>query len=177
MIANVSAHRRANAFAQALEDSDRGTAAEQPEGSPPAPAAADRTEQDTLLSLTADLAELPKPQLDPEVKVVQRAQLVAAMEAMLQGGEAPSVPEQRGHRAAKHRALGKLRPRGRLAKGLTAGCLSVGVAAGDQFEDVVLVGELALGGALVGDVARDRDDGRPVGIVEVVVEVELDEAR
>jgi hypothetical protein len=53
----------------------------------------------------------------------------------------------------------------------------VGLAAGDQLEDVVLVGELVLGGALVGDVARDGDDGRPVGIAEVVVEVEGHEAR
>ncbi|MER6783050.1 DUF5667 domain-containing protein [Streptomyces sp. NPDC000658] len=140
MIANVSAHRRANAFALALEEqSDQGTAAEQTEGSPPAPAAADQTEQGRILALATSLAELPKPELDPEVKVVQRAQLVAAMEAMLQagtaGGEAaePSVPEQRSHRAkGTHRAgpLGKLRPRSRLAKGLTAGGLSVGVAAG-----------------------------------------------
>ncbi len=40
MIANVSAHRRANAFAQALEEqSDQGTAAEQPDGSAPSQAA------------------------------------------------------------------------------------------------------------------------------------------
>ncbi|GHH20547.1 DUF5667 domain-containing protein [Streptomyces lanatus] len=142
MIANVSAHRRANAFAQALdEQTDRDPAAEQaeqPDGSAPAPAAAEQTEQRRLLNLTASLGELPKPELDPEVKVVQRAQLVAAMEAMLQegtaGGEAsPALPGQRSdHARGAHRAspLGKLRPRSRLAKGLTAGGLSVGVAAG-----------------------------------------------
>ncbi|MER5201075.1 DUF5667 domain-containing protein [Streptomyces sp. NPDC002755] len=143
MIANVSAHRRANAFAQAWEEqsdcSSQGTAAEQTEGSPPASAAADQTGQGRLLALATSLAELPKPEFDPEVKVVQRAQLVAAMEAMLQagtaGGEAAdtSVPEQRSPRArGTHRAspLGKFRPRSRLAKGLTAGGLSVGVAAG-----------------------------------------------
>ncbi|MEV6618092.1 DUF5667 domain-containing protein [Streptomyces sp. NPDC051051] len=139
MIANVSAHRRANAFAQALEEqSDRGTAAEQTEGPPPAPAAADQTEQGRILALATSLAELPRPEMDPEVKVVQRAQLVAAMEAMLQAGtmgEAAgrSVPEQRAVRArGAHRAtpLGKFRPRTRLAKGLTAGGLSIGVAAG-----------------------------------------------
>ncbi|MGW3943227.1 DUF5667 domain-containing protein [Streptomyces phaeochromogenes] len=139
MIANVSAHRRANAFAQALEEQpDRGTAAEQSEG--PAPAAVDRPEQGRMLSLASGLGELPKPELDPEVKVVQRAQLVAAMEAMLQEGTAaggraadPSVPEQRSHRGrGAHRAtgLGKLRPRSRLSKGLAAGGLTVGVAAG-----------------------------------------------
>ncbi|MFB7497040.1 DUF5667 domain-containing protein [Streptomyces sp. NPDC056161] len=136
MIANVSAHRRANAFAQALEEqSARDTAAEQPEA--PAPAA-ERPEQGELLTLAADLGALPRPQLDPEVKAVHRAQLVAAMEAMLQEGTVPgaadpSVPQQRGHRAkGAHRAspLGKLRPRSRLSKGLAAGGLSVGVAAG-----------------------------------------------
>ncbi|MET9387207.1 DUF5667 domain-containing protein [Streptomyces sp. NPDC002928] len=139
MIANVSAHRRANAFAQALEElSDLGTAAEQSEGPAPSPAATEQTEQGQLLTLATGLGALPKPELDPEVKVVQRAQLVAAMEAMLQegtlGGGATdtSVPEQRSRSRGAHRAtaLGKLRPRSRLAKGLTAGGLSVGVAAG-----------------------------------------------
>ncbi|MBD0842877.1 MULTISPECIES: DUF5667 domain-containing protein [unclassified Streptomyces] len=155
MIANVSAHRRANAFAQALEEqSDRGTAAEQPEGSAPAPAAAEQTEQGLLLALATSLGELPKPELDPEVKVVQRAQLVAAMEAMLLegtagGGADTSVPEQRSPRGrGAHRAspLGKLRPRSRLTKGLAAGGLSVGVAAG-AFGGVAA----ASGDALPGD--------------------------
>ncbi|MCM1977041.1 MULTISPECIES: DUF5667 domain-containing protein [Streptomyces] len=154
MIANVSAHRRANAFAQALEEqSDQGTAAEQSEGSAPAPAAAEQTEQGRLLALATGLAELPRPELDPEVKVVQRAQLVAAMEAMLLesagGGADSAVPEQRSHRArGAHRAsgLGKLRPRSRLTKGLAAGGLSVGVAAG-AFGGVAA----ASGDALPGD--------------------------
>ncbi|WP_431990393.1 DUF5667 domain-containing protein [Streptomyces albogriseolus] len=139
MIANVSAHRRANAFAQALEEqSDRGTAAERTEGPAPAAAAAE-TEQAQLLTLASGLSALPRPGLDPEVKVVQRAQLVAAFEAMLQEGTAAgeatdrAVPGQRSRRAkGAHRAtpLGRLRPRSRLAKGLTAGGLTVGVAAG-----------------------------------------------
>ncbi|WP_210594373.1 DUF5667 domain-containing protein [Streptomyces sp. GESEQ-35] len=153
MIANVSAHRRANAFAQALEESDRGSAAEQSEAS--AAAAADETEQGRLLSLTTGLGELPKPEMDPEVKVVQRAQLVAAMEAMLQegavggGATEPLMPGQRsprGHGAHRASPLGKLRPRTRLAKGLTAGGLSVGVAAG-AFGGVAA----ASSGALPGD--------------------------
>nr|WP_145492306.1 MULTISPECIES: DUF5667 domain-containing protein [Streptomyces] len=152
MIANVSAHRRANAFAQALEEQpDRDTAAEQsdePAGSPPT--TEELTERGRLLALADGLGALPRPQLDPDVKVVQRAQLVAAMEAMLQEGTGaePTVPEQRGSEATSsqgwwretggrkakgaHRAspLGKLRPRTRLTKGLAAGGLSVGVAAG-----------------------------------------------
>ncbi|WP_405991670.1 DUF5667 domain-containing protein [Streptomyces sp. NBC_00986] len=152
MIANVSAHRRANAFAQALEEeqSDQGTAAEQSEGPAPAPAAAEQTEQGRMLAFATGLGELPKPVLDPEVKVVQRAQLVAAFEAMLQGeAPAPSVPEQRSPRSrGTHRAtgLGKLRPRSRLTKGLAAGGLSVGVAAG-AFGGVAA----ASSGALPGD--------------------------
>lgn len=138
MIANVSAHRRANAFAQALEEqSEQGTAAEQPEGSAPAPAVAEPSEQARHLALASGLGALPKPELDPEVKVVQRAQLVAAFEAMLQEGTAGggatdrALPEQRSRARGAHRAssLKKFRPRSRLAKGLTAGGLSVGVAA------------------------------------------------
>ncbi|MBN0046557.1 hypothetical protein JS756_21105 [Streptomyces actuosus] len=166
MIANVSAHRRANAFAQALEEqSDRGSAAEQSEGSPPAAAAAEQTEKGRLLALATGLGELPKPELDPEVKVVQRAQLVAAFEAMLQegaGGEAtdPSVPEQRSHRArGTHRAtpLGKLRPRTRLAKGLTAGGLSIGVAAG-AFGGVAAASSDALPGDSLYGLKRGIED-------------------
>ncbi|MHB9859932.1 DUF5667 domain-containing protein [Streptomyces sp. YIM S03343] len=165
MIANVSAHRRANAFAQALEDeSDRGPAAEQDEGSAPAPAAAERTEQGRLLALARGLTELPGPEFDPEVKVVQRAQLVAAMEAMLKGtaeGEAAEavLPGQRSHRRAAHRAtgLGKLRPRSRLTKGLAAGGLSVGVAA-SAFGGVAAASSSALPGDSLYGLKRGIED-------------------
>ncbi|MFJ3228102.1 DUF5667 domain-containing protein [Streptomyces sp. NPDC086783] len=167
MIANVSAHRRANAFAQALEEqSDRGTAAEQPDGSAPPPAAAEQTEQGLMLALATGLGELPKPVLDPEVKVVQRAQLVAAMEAMLLDGTAPlgeardsSVPEQRSHRRGAHRAtgLGKLRPRSRLSKGLAAGGLTVGVAAG-AFGGVAAASSDALPGDSLYGLKRGMED-------------------
>ncbi|MGW1542488.1 DUF5667 domain-containing protein [Streptomyces sp. NPDC002309] len=156
MIANVSAHRRANAFAQALEEqSDRGTAAEQSEESAPA-AAEQPTEQGRLLALTVGLGALPKPTLDPEVKVIQRAQLVAQFEAMLQGGGTvsdPAFPEQRSVRGrGAHRAapLGKFRPRTRLAKGLTAGGLSVGVAASAFGGVAAASGEALPGDSLYG---------------------------
>nr|WP_206440166.1 DUF5667 domain-containing protein [Streptomyces scabichelini] len=150
------------------EQSDRGTAAEQSEG--PAPAAADESERNRMLSLATGLGELPKPALDPEVKVVQRAQLVAAMEAMLlegtaAGGEAvdPAVPGQRsqGGRGA-HRAtsLGKLRqrlPRGRLSKGLAAGGLTVGVAAG-AFSGVAAASSDALPGDSLYGLKRGMED-------------------
>ncbi|MEU1535615.1 DUF5667 domain-containing protein [Streptomyces fagopyri] len=168
MIANVSAHRRANAFAQALdEQSDQGTAAEQPDGSAPSPAAAEQTERGLLLALATGLGELPKPELDPEVKIVQRAQLVAAMEAMLlegtaAGGEGPdrSVPGQRSHRArGAHRAsgIGKLRPRSRLSKSLAAGGLTVGVAAG-AFGGVAAASSDALPGDSLYGLKRGMED-------------------
>ena len=164
MIANVSAHRRANAFAQALEEqSDRDTAAEQSEGpAPAAPAAAEQTEQGRLLALADRLDELPRPELDPEVKVVQRAQLVAAFEAMLQegaGGEAadPSVPGQRSRGAHRASPLGKLRPRSRLTKGLAAGGLSVGVAAG-AFGGVAAASSDALPGDSLYGLKRGIED-------------------
>ncbi|AEY90867.1 hypothetical protein AQJ11_43925 [Streptomyces corchorusii] len=165
MIANVSAHRRANAFAQALEEqSDRDTAAEQSVGQAGAPpTTGERTEQGELLALAEGLGALPRPQLDPEVKVVQRAQLVAAMEAMLQEGTGAadaSVPQQRSHRAkGAHRAspLGKLRPRTRLTKGLAAGGLSVGVAAG-AFGGVAAASSDALPGDSLYGLKRGIED-------------------
>ncbi|MBV2354959.1 hypothetical protein KUM39_11385 [Streptomyces sp. J2-1] len=171
MIANVSAHRRANAFAQALEEqSDRDTAAERSAvsaGPPPTVqdqgARADQGDQGELLTLATGLAELPRPQLDPEVKVVQRAQLVAAMEAMLQEGTAAdaSLPEQRGRARGTHRAspLGKLRPRSRLTKGLAAGGLSVGVAAG-AFGGVAAASSDALPGDSLYGLKRGMEDFR-----------------
>lgn len=163
MIANVSAHRRANAFAQALEEQpDRGTAAEQSEGPAPSTAAAEQTEQVRLLALTECLGELPRPKLDPEVKVVQRAQLVAAFEAMLQegaGGETadPPLPVQRSRGAHRASPLGKLRPRSRLTKGLAAGGLSVGVAAG-AFGGVAAASQDALPGDSLYGLKRGIED-------------------
>ncbi|MFJ8650385.1 DUF5667 domain-containing protein [Streptomyces sp. NPDC093546] len=153
MIANVSAHRRANAFAQALEDQ----AAEQPDAS------AEPTERGRLLALANGLGNLPKPELDPEVKTVQRAQLVAAMEAMVAEGGAsagPTVPEQRtssGRGAHRATALRKLRPRSRWSKGLAAGGLTVGVAAG-AFSGVAAASSDALPGDSLYGLKRGMED-------------------
>ncbi|MET8678169.1 DUF5667 domain-containing protein [Streptomyces sp. NPDC004647] len=184
MIANVSAHRRANAFAQALEEQTSGDrTAEQPGASAAnaeygIPSAKGRGK---LLDLAGGLGDLPKPQLDPEVRTVQRAQLVAAMEAMLaessvSGG--PQVPEQRSRKGA-HRAspLRRLQPRSRWSKGLAVGGLTVGVAAG-AFSGVAAASSDALpGDSLYGfkrgmeDLKRNlADDGSDRG------EVYLDQA-
>lgn len=129
MIANVTPHRRANAFAQALEDRTPSALSEPDPAAEQSEAPAESADHDRLLALASVLGEMPRPVLDPEVKVVQRAQLVAAMEAMVMeeragGGAAedPLVPEQRTGRGA-HRAtsLRKLRPRSRWSKGIAAG--------------------------------------------------------
>ncbi|MEV7089709.1 DUF5667 domain-containing protein [Streptomyces sp. NPDC093085] len=160
MIANVSAHRRANAFAQALADRTLQGSAEQP-ADPAEPA-----EQGRLLALASGLGELPTPTLDPEVKVVQRATLVAAMEAMLlegtaagEGKPAPAVPEQRRSGRGAHRAsrLRKLRPRSRWSKGLAAGGLTVGVAAG-AFGGVAAASSDALPGDSLYGLKRGMED-------------------
>ncbi|MFJ4842599.1 DUF5667 domain-containing protein [Streptomyces sp. NPDC088746] len=155
MIANVSAHRRANAFAQALEDqSPQGAAAVQPED-PAQPA-----DHGTLLALANGLGELPAPEFDPEVKVVQRAQLLAAMETMFAEGGAstgPTVPEQRSKGAHRASPIRKLRPRSRWAKGLTAGGLTVGVAAG-AFGGVAAASSDALPGDSLYPLKRGMED-------------------
>ncbi|MFG2594020.1 DUF5667 domain-containing protein [Streptomyces sp. NPDC048438] len=155
MIANVSAHRRANAFAQALEEqSPQGAAAVQPED-PAQPA-----DHGTLLALANGLGELPAPEFDPEVKVVQRAQLLAAMETMFAEGGAstgPTVPEQRSKGAHRASPIRKLRPRSRWAKGLTAGGLTVGVAAG-AFGGVAAASSDALPGDSLYPLKRGMED-------------------
>ncbi|MFF5338647.1 DUF5667 domain-containing protein [Streptomyces sp. NPDC013181] len=155
MIANVSAHRRANAFAQALEEQSlRGAAAVQPEDP------AEQADQGALLALATGLGELPKPQLDPEVKVVQRAQLVAAMEAAFAEGGAsadPTVPEQRSRHSHRASPLRKLRPKSRWTKGLAAGGLTVGVAAG-AFGGVAAASSDALPGDSLYGLKRGMED-------------------
>ncbi len=85
------------------------------------------------------------------------------MEAMLQEGTGAadaSVPAQRSHRAkGAHRAspLGKLRPRTRLTKGLAAGGLSVGVAAG-AFGGVAAASSDALPGDSLYGLKRGIED-------------------
>ncbi|WP_086817020.1 DUF5667 domain-containing protein [Streptomyces cacaoi] len=154
MIGSIPTSRRALAFAQALDEQrlDEGTAAdttspapsEGDDGAPPGDPAGQG--ERALLALTGQLAALPKPELDPEVKTVQRAQLIAAMEAAFADGENAAegahFPEQRDARSAAHgsgrgahrapglASLSRLRPKSRLGKGLAAGGLAVEGVAG-----------------------------------------------
>ncbi|MGW7020503.1 DUF5667 domain-containing protein [Streptomyces decoyicus] len=158
MIANVSVHRRANAFAQAFEEQVlEGTAAEDQVDNP-----AQAPGEARLLAVADGLGKLPRPEMAAEVKTVQRAQLIAAMESAFAEG-APSdgarVPEQREHRGA-HRAtksMGRLRPRSRLSKGLAAGGLTVGVAAG-AFTGVAAASSDALPGDSLYGLKRGMED-------------------
>lgn len=166
MIANVTPHRRANAFAQALEDRTPSDLSEPDPAAEQSEAPAEPADHDRLLALASVLGErMPRPVLDADVKVVQRAQLVAAMEAMVLeeragGGAAsdPLVPEQRTGRGA-HRAtsLRKLRPRSRWSKGIAAGGLTVGVAAG-AFSGVAAASSDALPGDHLYPVKRGMED-------------------
>ncbi|MFE6778653.1 DUF5667 domain-containing protein [Streptomyces sp. NPDC057702] len=168
MIANLSAHRRAHAFAQALAEREvQGTAADQAERT------ADHAEHARMLDLTSELGELPAPEMDPVAKTVQRAQLIAAMESSFAGAEA-RVPEQRSARDVEeggdarqpgkagkgsHRAgpLSRLRPRSRWSKGLAAGGLTVGVAAG-AFGGVATASSDALPGDSLYGLKRGIED-------------------
>ncbi|OEV03404.1 DUF5667 domain-containing protein [Streptomyces oceani] len=190
MIGYVSTSRRANAFAQALEEHDQEGAEEAVEGDDP--------EHSTLLALTAKLDALPKPELAAEARSVQRAQLVAAMEhavadgALGPGGgrfttSAPApapapgettapapVPEQRDpcggggqHRAPALSAMARLRPHSRLGRGIAAGGLGVGMAAG------------ALGGAAMAStdaLPGDNLYGLKRGIEDIRTDLTGDEA-
>ncbi|MER7467165.1 DUF5667 domain-containing protein [Streptomyces sp. NPDC097981] len=166
MIANVTPHRRANAFAQALEDRNPSDPPEPDPAAEQSQAPAEPADHDRLLALASALGErMPRPVLDPGVKVVQRAQLVAAMEARVMeeragGGAAsdPQVPEQRTGRGA-HRAtsLRKLRPRSRWSKGIAAGGLTVGVAAG-AFSGVAAASTDALPGDSLYPIKRGMED-------------------
>ncbi|MGW6982652.1 DUF5667 domain-containing protein [Streptomyces sp. NPDC054932] len=166
MIANVTPHRRANAFAQALEDRTPSDFPEPDSAAEQSEAPAEPADHDRLLALASVLGErMPRPALDPEVKVVQRARLIAAMETMALeeragGGAAsdPQVPEQRTGRGA-HRAapLRKLRPRSRWSKGIAAGGLTVGVAAG-AFSGVAAASSDALPGDHLYPVKRGMED-------------------
>jgi hypothetical protein len=156
VIGQATAHRRANAFAQALEGSGEREA-------DAADVHADPT-QERLLAMANALADVPKPDLAPEVKTVQRAQLIAAMEVAIADATLSTldtrgrVPEQRKGPGA-HRAvsLRRLRPRARWSRRLAAGGLTVGVAAG-AFGGVAAASTNALPGDTLYGLKRGMED-------------------
>ncbi|MEV8093790.1 DUF5667 domain-containing protein [Kitasatospora sp. NPDC085879] len=142
MTANVLEHRRAKAFAEALEAhrTDNSPGGGGSDGSTPGGAhRAGSTAMAELLAVADTLGELPVPEFSAETKAVQRAQLMAAFEQAFAGGGTPVVPRQRGHRAARS---GRVRWGRRLA----IGGLVAGVAVGG-FTGAAA----ASGGALPGD--------------------------
>ncbi|MEV7026035.1 DUF5667 domain-containing protein [Kitasatospora sp. NPDC093558] len=125
MTANVLEHRRAKAFAEALEAhqaEQRGTAdTESANTATTGPSSAAMAE---LVGLAGALGTLPGPALDPEVRTVQRAQLMAAFEQAFAGGPGATVPRQRRHRAVR------TAPRGRWSRRFAIGGLVAGLAVG-----------------------------------------------
>ncbi|MBB0232753.1 DUF5667 domain-containing protein, partial [Streptomyces calidiresistens] len=183
MIGSVSTHRRAGAFAAAVAASEgapaSGAAPAPPEsGAParPAPGASETTPGPTepapeeiapLLRVVDGMRALPPPRMDAGTKAVQRARLVAALEAAFAEGGAtalgapPTGPDRpRGaHRAGPARGFGALRPRSRLTKGLAAGGLTVGVAAG-AFGGAAAASTNALPGDTLYGLKRGMEDLR-----------------
>ncbi|MFJ6212408.1 DUF5667 domain-containing protein [Streptomyces sp. NPDC092296] len=149
MTANVLEHRRAKAFADALAAHQ--SAGRRNGGVEDDPAHGHSTAMAELLAATDALAAVPAPTLDPEVRSVQRAQLLAAFEQAYAEGSGPAVPEQRrrsAHRAsaAVSEVAARLRPSTRWGRRLVAGSLVAGIAVGG-FAGVAV----ASTGALPGD--------------------------
>lgn len=144
MIERVSAHRQANAFALLLETpllEEQGLEEQtlDPEaatsrstgirGAEVAEAGDAGAAPDRMLALAGALSRIPQPSLDPDVKTVQRAQLVAAMQAAF----ADEGSESRYGRGFKPRAgrrpapLGDLWPKSRWGRRLAAGGVALGI--------------------------------------------------
>ncbi|WP_130798913.1 DUF5667 domain-containing protein [Streptomyces otsuchiensis] len=165
MLRSVPASRRANAFAEALDEPRLGEASadrttERPD------AATDDAAQAELLSVVGELRSLPQPELSEDTKTVHRAQLIAAMQNAYGGaGGGERVPEQRGtrrkgaHRASAAGAFARLRPKSRLTKGLAAGGLGLGVAAG-AFGGAAAASTNALPGDTLYGLKRGMEDLR-----------------
>ncbi|WP_161790102.1 DUF5667 domain-containing protein [Streptacidiphilus carbonis] len=127
MTANVLEHRRARAFADAVEDRP-GTAV--PTGAPHQEPAGEGQFTELLAAVEA-LGAVPPPVLDPTVKSTQRALLMAEFERVFADGGGAAVPGQRkggAHRATE--AARRFRPGTRWGRRLAFGGLAAGVAVG-----------------------------------------------
>ncbi|MFJ8040720.1 DUF5667 domain-containing protein [Kitasatospora sp. NPDC096147] len=126
MTANMLEHRRARAFAEALEahhaephQGDLRSDGGRPTGS---------TAMAELLDMAGALGALPGPELGGEARSLQRAQLMAAFEREWVAPPTARVPQQRRHRAI--RAGARRRWGRRLAIGGLVGAVAVGSFAG-----------------------------------------------
>jgi Domain of unknown function (DUF5667) len=143
MTANVLEHRRARAFADAVEDRPGTDAAQQfPE----------------LLTMVEALGSVPEPTLDPEVRTVQRAQLMAEFErAFAGGGGVPAQRERGSHRAGP--VPGRFRPSGRWGRKLAVSGLAAGVVV-SAFGGVAAASSSALPGDALYGVKRGLENWR-----------------
>ncbi|MET8629411.1 DUF5667 domain-containing protein [Kitasatospora sp. NPDC004669] len=125
MTANVLEHRRAKAFAEALEahQAEQRRAANA-ESANTAATEAGSVGMAELIGLADALEEVARPTLDQEVRTVQRAQLMAAFEQAFAGGPGATVPRQRRRRGAR------TAPRGRWSRRFAIGGLVAGLAVG-----------------------------------------------
>ena len=127
MTANVLEHRRARAFADAVDDRPS-TAA--PQG-PSTEGALSEGQFAPMMAAVDALGAVPVPVFDAAVKLTQRAQLMAEFERAFAGGGGAAVPEQRrrgAHRATE--AARRFRPNSRWGRRLAVGGLAAGMAMG-----------------------------------------------
>ncbi|WP_037574868.1 DUF5667 domain-containing protein [Phaeacidiphilus oryzae] len=163
-VLEVLEHRRAKAFAEALE-------AVEPTADQPAPHGAENSagaELGGLLEAVGALRALPVPELAGDVRMVQRAHLVAAFENMLaeQPSSAAAVPAQQS-RHGTHRAPGalglfgggRLLPASRWRRRLAFGGLAAGMAVG-ALGGVAAASSNALPGDALYGMKRSLEDWR-----------------
>jgi len=146
------------AFADALEGGPSAGAAS---GLPAGTAAEPGGETAELLRAVRELAALPAPQLDEEVRTVQRAHLVAAFENLMAERGGPRVPAQRRglHRAVALAGASRFRPRSRWGRRLAVGGLAAGMAFG-TLGGVAAASSGALPGDTLYGMKRNLEDWR-----------------
>ncbi|MBV2154579.1 DUF5667 domain-containing protein [Kitasatospora sp. SUK 42] len=145
MTANVLEHRRAKAFAEALEahQAEQLRAANADSANTAATEAGSAAMAE-LVGLADALGALPGPALAQEARTVQRAQLMAAFEQAFAGGPGAAVPRQRRHRAIR------TAPRGRWSRRFAIGGLVAGLAVGSLAGAAAASGNALPGDALYG---------------------------
>ncbi|MBF9073490.1 DUF5667 domain-containing protein [Streptacidiphilus fuscans] len=152
MTANVLEFRRARAFADAVDAREARFDEENPDGD---------GQYDHLIATVASLATVPGPTLDPEVRLTQRALLVAEFERAFAGGGGAVVPEQRSRRGS-HRAMrgpAVAWPPGRWGRRLAVGGLASMMALG-TLGGVAVASSNALPGDMLYGMKRGLEDWR-----------------